>query len=127
MLGKGPLGSGDPYVLSCQLGHWATNATLPLPSSPRPLLPSGIQGRKERCAVVFVLLFGLPSTGKNGTWTVGYHGLQRPKILAWPGFWAPSQYLGTRIPPSGNQGQKDTCLHIPSCGPPTLLLKNESN
>lgn len=33
MLGREPLGRGDPYVLSCQLGHWATNAA-PSPAPP---------------------------------------------------------------------------------------------
>lgn len=124
MLGRGPLGHGDPYVLSHQLGHWATNAT---PSSAPPHLPLYFlqefkEGKSDaQLCLCFCLDFPGPARMEPGQLAiVGCKG-QR---LAWPDFRAPSQYLGSGTPPSGNRGWKDTCLHIPSCGPPTLVLKN---
>lgn len=113
-----------PVLSTGPLGHKCRPFLCPSP--PCPLLPSGIQGRKERCAVVFVLLFGHPGPGRMEPGQLAIVDCKGQR-LAWPGFRAPSQYLETRTPPSGNQGRKDTCLHIPSCGPLTLVLKNKSN
>lgn len=114
--------------MSCPV-NWATGPLghkchpFPCPSPPHPLLPSGIQGRKERCALCLCFCLDFPGPGRMEPGLLAIVGCKGQR-LAWPDFRASSQYLGSRTPPSGNRGWKDTCLHIPSCGPPTLVLKN---
>lgn len=111
--------------MSCPV-NWATGPQMPPLPLPLPTSPSiSFKEGKNDAQLCLCLCSDFPGPGRMEPGQLAIVGCKGQR-LAWPDFRAPSQYLGSRTPPSGNQGPKDTCLHIPGCGPPTLVLKNES-